>query len=158
MDNSVKNEHPQLSEKELKILKKASRPFWKKKRFIIPGVIILLIIIGSLANGGGNNGSTPVGGQATDTTKTNTPTSKKEETNKPTITMAEFNKIQNGMSYEEVTKIIGGPGELTSETGTKGDQFYTAMYSYKGESGLGANAILTFQDDKLMNKTQMGLK
>lgn len=74
------------------------------------------------------------------------------------MTKAKFDQIQNGMTYEAVSKIIGGPGELTSETGTKGDQFYTAIYSYKGNGDIGANAILMFQDDKLMNKTQMGLQ
>lgn len=75
-----------------------------------------------------------------------------------TITMDEFNKIQNGMTYDEVTKIIGDPGELNSETGKKGTDLYTAMYSYKGEGDIGANAILTFQGGKLTNKTQIGLK
>lgn len=154
--STVKNDQPQLTEKELKILKKASRPFWKKKRFIFPAVILLLIII-SIANGGGNTGSTPTGGQATDTNGS-TPAPKKETTNKPSISKAEFDKIQNGMSYEEVTAIIGGPGEMNSETGEKGSQFYTVLYSYQGEGGFGANAILTFQGGKLENKTQMGLK
>lgn len=84
---------------------------------------------------------------------------KKEEPpkNKETITSEEFTTIQNGMSYEEVVEIIGSEGELLSETGTKGDQFYTVMYKWDGE-GLGANANFTFQNNKLQNKSQFGLK
>ncbi len=37
------------------------------------------------------------------------------------------------MAYEEVTKIIGGPGELVAEVGTKGEKSYTVGYLYKGE-------------------------
>lgn len=74
------------------------------------------------------------------------------------ITIDEFNKIKNGMSTEEVFKIVGGEGEITSESGEKGTDLYTVMYSYKGKGGLGANASLMFQGDKLQNKTQVGLK
>jgi hypothetical protein len=82
----------------------------------------------------------------------------KPVTNKPTISKAEFDKIENGMTYEQVTQIIGGPGEVLSEVGQKGDQFYTIMYSYTGEGQLGANANFTFQGGKLQAKAQMGLK
>lgn len=76
---------------------------------------------------------------------------------KATITLAKFNKIQNGMTYEQVQKVIGGKGSVDSESGTKGSPDYTLMISYNG-SDLGANAILTFQANKMIDKTQMGLK
>ena len=79
-------------------------------------------------------------------------------TNKPTMTMAEFTQLKTGMTYEEATKIIGGPGEVMSESGSIGDPAHTVMYTYKGEGDLGANANLMFQGDKLMNKAQFGLK
>ncbi|OIK04562.1 DUF3862 domain-containing protein [Bacillus sp. MUM 13] len=77
---------------------------------------------------------------------------------KVTITKEEFGKIQNGMTVEEVVKIVGGKGEVISESGKKGDSFYTVMYSYKGEGQLGANANFMFQGNKLQNKSQMGLE
>ncbi|WP_259345493.1 DUF3862 domain-containing protein [Priestia aryabhattai] len=84
----------------------------------------------------------------------------KEESNDPGISKAEFDKIQNGMSYEEVVQIIGGEGELNSESGAKGDQYYTVMYTWNGESGFGANANAMFQGNpaKLQNKSQFGLE
>lgn len=79
--------------------------------------------------------------------------------NQPEISMNEFNQIKNGMTYEQVTEIIGSPGEMVLETGTPGDQFYTAKYHFKGDGGLwGAQAELTFQNGKLSTKTQTGLK
>ncbi|WP_425203650.1 hypothetical protein [Priestia megaterium] len=84
----------------------------------------------------------------------------KEESNDPGISKEEFDKIQNGMTVEEVVSIIGGEGELQSETGAQGDQFYTSMYGWEGESGLGANAIIMFQGStpKVESKSQFGLE
>ncbi|WP_231506359.1 DUF3862 domain-containing protein [Paenibacillus sp. UNC451MF] len=86
-----------------------------------------------------------------------TEASEKQEGNS-LITKAKFEKIENGMSYEEVVKIIGGSGELLSEIGKKGEKTHTTVYVYKGEGTVGANATLTFQDGKLMAKAQAGLK
>jgi hypothetical protein len=73
------------------------------------------------------------------------------------ITKAQFDKVQTGMTYEEVVKILGGPGELMSEAGEKGTPYYTVMYQYEG-NGLGANANFTFQGGKLEAKAQFGLE
>ncbi|HIE8455386.1 TPA: DUF3862 domain-containing protein [Bacillus cereus] len=85
---------------------------------------------------------------------------KKEDTqkNKPGISKAEFDQIQNGMSYDEVKAIIGSDGEVLSESGQAGDQFHTIMYKWDGEKGFGANANFMFQEGKLQNKSQFGLK
>ena len=78
--------------------------------------------------------------------------------NGSTMSKAEFTQLKDGMSYEEATKIIGGSGEVMSESGSKGDATHTVMYAYKGEGDLGANANVIFQGEKLMNKSQFGLK
>lgn len=83
---------------------------------------------------------------------------KKEKKNDPGISMAEFEKVQSGMTYEEVVKIIGGEGEIQSETGAKGDEYYTVGYKWDGEKGFGSNAIMMFQGNKLDTKAQAGLK
>ncbi len=62
------------------------------------------------------------------------------------------------MTYEEVAANIGGEGNLLSESGEKGTDFYTVMYDYKGEGDFGANANFMFQGGKLQNKAQFGLK
>lgn len=78
--------------------------------------------------------------------------------NKPTMTKAEFEQLTTGISYEDATGIIGGPGEVVSESGTKGDKLHTVMYTFKGEGDIGANANVMFQGDKLNTKAQFGLK
>ena len=61
------------------------------------------------------------------------------------------------MSYEEVKKIIGCDGELMSEVGTKGEQYYTVVYNWKGKDGI-SNAVFEFQDNKLIAKSPVGLR
>lgn len=83
---------------------------------------------------------------------------KVENYNPPTISMEEFSKIKNGMTYNEVKEIIGSEGELLSESGAPGSPYYTVMYAWDGSGSLGANAIFMFQGGKLISKSQMGLK
>lgn len=91
----------------------------------------------------------------------NSPTASSQTTtaaqNKPTITKAEFDQVQNGMTYTDATAIIGGPGELSSELRTPGAP-YTMAYTFAGEGSIGANAMLMWQDGKLVMKSQAGLK
>jgi hypothetical protein len=75
--------------------------------------------------------------------------------NKPEITMGEYEQIQNGMTYEQVVEIVGGPGESISENEIAGIK--TAIYSFKGDS-FGSNATITVQNGKVFGKAQLGLK
>lgn len=74
------------------------------------------------------------------------------------MTLAKFTEIKNGMSYAQVTAIMGGEGAMSSEVGSPGDPYYTVAYTYTGIGYLGANAILMFQGGKLNTKSQMGCK
>lgn len=95
--------------------------------------------------------------EATDTSKPEPePKPAKKETNKPTITLDEFNRIQNGMTYDQVVNIIGGKGTLQSSAGD--GQYKTEMYMWEGEGGFGANANVTFQGGKVEAKAQLGLQ
>ncbi|UED72101.1 DUF3862 domain-containing protein [Brevibacillus sp. HD3.3A] len=86
------------------------------------------------------------------------PTETPAPENKPTISKAEFDKLKNGMTYEQVVEIVGGPGEMMSEVGSAGDQFHTVMYTWEGEGSIGANANAMFQGGKLNSKAQLGLQ
>lgn len=78
--------------------------------------------------------------------------------NSPTISMSEFNSLSDGMSYEEASTLIGSNGTILSESGSPGDEYYTVIYSWSGEGSIGANANVTFQGNKLVNKAQYGLE
>ena len=72
------------------------------------------------------------------------------------VTMANFRRLESGMSYEEVTGILGKEGEEISSSDIAG--IHTVMYQWMGDTGWGANMNVMFQDDKLIQKAQFGLK
>lgn len=76
-----------------------------------------------------------------------------------TISMAEFNSIQTGMTYEQVVKIIGTDGELSSSVDMFDENEYkTELYVWKGNGVVGSNATVTFQGGKVVAKSQVGLE
>jgi len=72
---------------------------------------------------------------------------------KPVVTMAEFDRIENGMSYPEVIGIIGASGQQMSSSDVAG--ISTVMYSWANSNGSNMNAM--FQNGKLISKAQFGL-
>jgi hypothetical protein len=131
-----------------------------KGLFIFTGVCVFFIILGVVFAAIADNGSEVTTTETTQEQPAEKQEPKKEEPKKEVagISKAEFEKIQTGMTYEEVVKIIGTEGELMSEVGEKGTEYYTVMYSWDGEKGFGANANATFQGGKMMSKAQFGLE
>lgn len=72
------------------------------------------------------------------------------------ITLEEYNKIENGMSYDEVVSIVGSPG---TENVSSGSGSYTIkMYSWEGNGMIGSNANVTFTNGSVSGKAQFGLE
>lgn len=83
------------------------------------------------------------------------PTTAAPVTNPAGITMAEYNKLKDGMSYQQVVNIIGGEGKLGTSSSYQG---YTVKgYSWSGETNPNAFATIVFSNGKLSAKTQIGL-
>jgi hypothetical protein len=78
-------------------------------------------------------------------------------TGQVTITKAEYDQLKNGMTPEEVAAIIGGSGEIESENGGLGDDYYSVIYSYNGVEQFTYSRIM-FSNNKLIKKSQTGLK
>ncbi|HMU33877.1 MAG TPA: DUF3862 domain-containing protein [Pyrinomonadaceae bacterium] len=70
--------------------------------------------------------------------------------------MANYSKLKTGMKYAEVVKILGEEGEELSSNEIGGTK--TVMYKWDGAAGWGANMNAMFQNDKLVSKSQFGLK
>lgn len=98
------------------------------------GVIIVLIGISVIINAVSNVG---------------------EDKDKCYISLDEFNRIKNGMSYDQVKEIVGCEGTVNSDTEIMGSKM--TIYSWYGKDGI-SNANINIQDGKLINKTQIGLK
>lgn len=75
------------------------------------------------------------------------------------ISLEEFNKIETGMTYEEVCDIVGGKGTLGSSVDIgMGAEYKSELYQWTGDGSIGANANVTFQGGKVVSKAQFGLK
>ena len=70
-------------------------------------------------------------------------------------TMAEFSSLQTGMTYQRAVRIIGCDGTELSSGEFAGVR--TIMLMWPSESA-GGNMNAMFQDNKLINKAQLGLK
>lgn len=81
------------------------------------------------------------------------------EYNPPTMSLAEFNAITNGMNVQEVADIVGSSGTLISEVDLGlGYSHRTLMFQWDGEGSIGANANVTFQGGEVISKAQFGLE
>ncbi len=71
----------------------------------------------------------------------------------PVVTKAEYDQIQNGMTYDQVIAIIGARGEERSSSSIAG--YTTILYGWNNPNG--SNMIAMFQNEKLIQKSQFGL-
>ncbi len=126
-----------------------------KNSFNLGFIALLLVVLGCSCPNLKNFRSSETG------TNSPTPNSTPSETNISTpppnnssITMAKYNQVKNGISYDDAVKILGGEGNeiSNSEIG----KYKTATYKWDGENY--SYIILTFQNDKLMFKAQGNLK
>ena len=69
------------------------------------------------------------------------------------VTLAEFNRIKDGMTYSQVCEIIGVRGTETSRSSLVG--ITTVMYSWTNDDYSNMNAM--FQNGGLVSKAQFGL-
>lgn len=69
------------------------------------------------------------------------------------VNMASFKRIKPNMNYAEVVEILGKEGEEFSSTNIAG--ITNVTYTWSG--GFMVTVTAMFQNDKLLNKTQMGL-
>nr|DAN07494.1 MAG TPA: zinc-ribbon domain protein [Caudoviricetes sp.] len=72
------------------------------------------------------------------------------------ITLAEFNRIEAGMRYEEVTEIIGSFGAEQARSEIAGYQ--SVIIAWDGNGSVGANANVTFSNGQVIAKAQIGLQ
>lgn len=72
------------------------------------------------------------------------------------MTAEKFNRIESGMTYDEVVNIVGSDGELSSQVDIGGDEYKTEIYVWYGAVP-GSNANVTFQGGKVAAKAQFGL-
>lgn len=117
---------------------------------IVPGLILIVfifIIVGFVNLVSTQTSSIPTSTNENENSSTNS--------NSALITLDEFNRIESGMSYEDVVNIIGSNGSLSSESSM--GNYTIQIYTWYGNI-IGANANVTFQNGKVVGKAQVGLR
>lgn len=110
---------------------------------ILAGIIVMVILISSLLS--------PVDTGSASTTPNTT-----SAPNDEYITMEEFNRIEMGMTYEQVKEIVGSAGELSGETEMPGNK--VVIVTWYGNRLTGSNANVTFLNNAVTGKAQVGLR
>lgn len=72
----------------------------------------------------------------------------------PIVTMARYNQVSNGMTYQEVVDAMGKEGKEVARSGSGDNEIVT--YSWVNSDG--TNMTATFQGGKMVSKVQIGLK
>lgn len=77
------------------------------------------------------------------------------------VSLAEYHRIDDGMSYSQVVSIVGDSGTESSSSTMKGvpgvvPSITTKIYTWQNSDGSNMNAM--FQNDKLITKAQALLK
>jgi cytoskeletal protein RodZ len=134
------------------------------------GVIWLAMILGcTLPKDNSNGPSSPTQNSNSSSTQnastTSSPTPQRSQSNTastpstsssaPGVTMANYTRLKTGMTYAQVVEILGKEGTELSSNEISGIK--TVMYQWEGE-GFGANMNAMFQNGKMIQKAQFGLK
>ena len=130
---------------------KDQRNFFAKHKVVT--FILILAVLGAIAGASGSeNKSNSTASSTTSSTTSGVTTEQKQDR----LNLEKFNKIETGMSYQEVVNIIGEEGTVLSESEI--GNIKSIIYSWYGEGSIGANANVTFQNGKVVSQAQVGLK
>lgn len=85
-------------------------------------------------------------------------TEDRQQVQKPShgITLANYNQIQNGMTYNQVVEILGRHGVESSQAA--GEGVAVSLITWEVPDGLGSNMNITFQNGRVTGKAQLGLR
>ncbi len=72
------------------------------------------------------------------------------------ITLEEYNSIETGMTYDEVKEIVGSAGTVSSQV--EGNGINIVIVTWYGNGAAGSNANVTFTNNAVTGKAQVGLK
>lgn len=73
------------------------------------------------------------------------------------VTYENFEKIETGMTYEQVVEIFGKEGKVLSDVDIGMEEYSTTMYYWYDDTGI-ANCNVTIQGGKVVAKAQVGLR
>ena len=135
------------------------KPIYKKWWFWVI-IVVVIIAIGGGASTQNNNSqqtsSAPATQTATETQSetANTPT-ESTANDKAEVTLAQYEQIKDGMTYDEVLSIFGGKEDSSSESEIAGIK--SEIRTWNGKKAFSV-ATIGFTDGKVSSKSQTGLE
>lgn len=116
--------------------------------------VALMLVLSATAcsSSSGGSGSANDGSASTNEASASNTMNVSASTDSGVIDSDKFARIESGMTYEEVVSIIGSEG--TEDTTSQVGDITTTIYEWQSDS-FGV-ATVTFQNDKVVNKTQVG--
>lgn len=133
------------------------------------GCLWLALILGctSLKESLNSGQATPPAASPTNTATTSSSPAPSATNNSPTnadiparaagVTMANFNRLQKGMTYAQVVEILGKEGEEEGVLGSGGEKIVMYRWDGDGENS-GATMSAFFKNGKLDTKFQFALE
>jgi hypothetical protein len=133
------------------------RPRWTIPLVVIGALILVVVGLQLLDGGSDGGGGTGTADDPAATSSTPPPTLSKVPVPLGTevITKAEYDQITNGLTYDEVEAIAGGPGHLSSRV--EGDAMTTEIFTWDGNGPAGSNANVSFEAGHVTSKAQYAL-
>lgn len=125
------------------------KPIYKKWWFWVIIIIVIIAIGGAGASNQTTN--TATSSEATSNTSSSTTT----EQGDAKVTLAQYEQIQDGMTYDEVVSIFGGKETSSSESEVAGVK--SEIMTWNGNTTFSAVTI-GFTDGKVTSKSQTGLE
>jgi len=117
------------------------------------GVLAGIVVVGAIA--GRQEAPKSSGAPAPPVAATSAAQQQPEPEPEPGITMADYQQLRTGMTYPQVVAILGEEGEELSSNEIAGTR--TVMYQWRA-GAFGGNMNAMFQDGKLIQKAQFGLR
>lgn len=126
------------------------KPIYKKVWFWV----VVVIIVAAIGVGGTqDNASQPTTQQAS--TSTEQQESKEEKNKDVKVTLEQYDKVKNGMTYDEVVEIFGGKETSASESEVAGIKSEVMTWNGNGTFSV---VSIGFTDGEVSSKSQTGLE
>ncbi len=128
-----------------------------KNLYNIGFVVLLLVVLGcncQRLREFSDQGKTPPSSTPYVANTSNSPTSSSPSSSKTGLTMEKYNQIKNGMTYKEVSDILGGEGTQQSSSGE--GKYKVETYKWDGEQYQFISVV--FMGEKVYSKVQANVK
>ena len=131
------------------------KPIYKKWWFWVIVIIVIIAIGGAGASNQTTNTATSSAATENTSNEVTTTDNASDETENVGVTLAQYEQIEDGMTYDEVVAIFGGKEASSSESEVAGIKSEIMIWNGNGTFSA---VTIGFTDGKVSSKSQTGLE